>query len=305
MYSHKNIWQAIDRLADNLGYSPSGLAKQAGLDPTSFNKSKRVSPDGKPRWPSTESISKILAGTGATMSEFMSLIDPNDKTKASLNTSKIKPEDIAHAAAKILLNTKSVLFNTKEPFKYTSGNIGPVYVDCRRIMSFPEERGTLMDMATQLLKKDIGTKNIDYIAGGETAGIPYAAFIAERMGKPMLYVRKKPKGVGRMNQIEGHFEDGASPNVLLVEDLQNFGHSKQIFVDALHEAGAVVDHFFTLFDYGIRPDVPKVNKNMGLRAHHLCNWHDILDVARKESYLDKETLSSVEAYLKDPESWKP
>lgn len=74
MFSHKDIWRGIDRLASSFGYSPSGLAKKAGLDPTSFNKSKRLSPDGKPRWPSTESLSKILSVTGATMSDFISLI---------------------------------------------------------------------------------------------------------------------------------------------------------------------------------------------------------------------------------------
>lgn len=73
MLTHDQIWQSIDRLAQGHGYSPSGLAKKAGLDPTTFNKSKRVSADGKPRWPSTESIAKILSVTGATMSEFLSL----------------------------------------------------------------------------------------------------------------------------------------------------------------------------------------------------------------------------------------
>lgn len=75
MLTHENIWHAIDRLAATFGYSPSGLAKQAGLDPTAFNKSKRFNPEGKPRWPSTESISYILGATGATMSDFLSLID--------------------------------------------------------------------------------------------------------------------------------------------------------------------------------------------------------------------------------------
>lgn len=73
MYAHKDVWAAIDRLAEGAGYSPSGLARKAGLDPTTFNKSKRVSADGKPRWPSTESIAKILAVTGMTMSEFFTL----------------------------------------------------------------------------------------------------------------------------------------------------------------------------------------------------------------------------------------
>jgi len=75
MLTHEQIWRAVDRLAATFGYSPSGLAKQSGLDPTSFNKSKRIAPDGKPRWPSTESVSRVLNATGATMSEFLSLVD--------------------------------------------------------------------------------------------------------------------------------------------------------------------------------------------------------------------------------------
>jgi len=80
MLTHEQIWRAIDRLASTFGYSPSGLAKQSGLDPTSFNKSKRHGPDGKPRWPSTESISRVLAATGATMSDFVSLVHDLDET---------------------------------------------------------------------------------------------------------------------------------------------------------------------------------------------------------------------------------
>lgn len=80
--THDAIWRAIDRMAATFGYSASGLARQAGLDPTSFNKSKRISADGKPRWPSTESIARVLAATGATMSEFLSLIDEDNETPA-------------------------------------------------------------------------------------------------------------------------------------------------------------------------------------------------------------------------------
>ena len=89
MLTHQNIWSAIDRLAASFGYSASGLAKQAGLDPTTFNKSKRVSADGKPRWPSTESISRILEATGATMSEFMSLLDSEDNLQTFTQKSSI------------------------------------------------------------------------------------------------------------------------------------------------------------------------------------------------------------------------
>jgi transposase-like protein len=71
MFTHEQIWEAIDQLAERHGYSPSGLARQAGLDPTTFNKSKRTSSEGKPRWPSTESISKILAVTGEQLPELL------------------------------------------------------------------------------------------------------------------------------------------------------------------------------------------------------------------------------------------
>ena len=83
MLTHAQIWQAIDRLATTFGYSPSGLAKQAGLDSTSFNRSKRIGPEGKPRWPSTESISRVLAATGATMSDFISMIEDLDSQNNS------------------------------------------------------------------------------------------------------------------------------------------------------------------------------------------------------------------------------
>ncbi len=74
MFTHEQVWHAMDALAEENGYSPSGLAKKAGLDPTAFNKSKRHSPDGKPRWPSMESISKVLTVTGASLSHFEELM---------------------------------------------------------------------------------------------------------------------------------------------------------------------------------------------------------------------------------------
>lgn len=79
MFTHKQIWAAIDRLAEEKGFSPSGLARQAGLDPTAFNRSKRISPNGKPRWPSTESLAKILSVTGCTLQEFVDYLNSDSK----------------------------------------------------------------------------------------------------------------------------------------------------------------------------------------------------------------------------------
>lgn len=207
-------------------------------------------------------------------------------------------KNIAKQCAKILLDTKSVLINTEEPFQYTSGNIGPVYVDCRRPIAFPEERSILMDHAADIIKK----LNVDYIAGGETAGIPYAAFIAERLNLPMLYVRKKPKGHGRMAQIEGHIE-GDNKKVILVEDLMNIGSSQKIFIDVLREAGMRIENSFVIFSYGIYPETKQAFAEMDMQALSLTTWWDILDVIKSEDYFDKETVESFENFLNAPKDW--
>lgn len=205
----------------------------------------------------------------------------------------------SHTAAKILLDTKSVLFNAKEPFVFTSGKISPVYVDMRRMISFPKERTILMDMAAERLK-DLG---LDYVAGGETAGIPYAAFIAERLNAPMLYVRKKPKGFGRLAQIEGCMDEDGK-NVALIEDLQTDGGSKKLFIDVLRNAGASVEHAFVVFHYGIFAASEENMKNLGVTLHSLTDWWAVLAVAKKTNYFDDQTLFSVEAFLNDPKQWR-
>lgn len=214
-----------------------------------------------------------------------------------------RKDEIGQAAAKILLDTKSVLFNAKEPFVLTSGKISPVYIDCRRLISFVEGRSDLMDMAAEMLLSELGD-DVDYCAGGETAGIPYAAFIAERLHKPMLYIRKKPKGFGRMAQIEGTFHDEERPRVILIEDLQTDGGSKKVFVDALRDAGAQVKHAFVVFHYGIFEQSTKNMKDMGLTLFELTNWWHVLSVAKEQNYFDDDTLDSVESFLKAPDIWQ-
>ncbi len=304
MFTHAQIWDGLDRLATSKGYSASGLAKLAGLDPTSFNKSKRTSPEGKPRWPSTESLAKVLAVTDSTMSDFVAMVE--SETQDTL--SKEERKYIAQSAADALINTESVLFNAKEPFTLKSGKKSPVYIDCRRLISFTNERTMLMNHAARLLRSDVGGKNIDLLAGGETAGIPYGAYISDRLNKPMIYVRKEPKGYGRMAQIEGFMpeknESGKKPNVILIEDLQTDGGSKKIFINALREAGANVKHAFVVFHYGIFKASEQNMADLGITLHALTTWWDVLEVAKEKEYFDAQTLNSVESFLKDPIKWQ-
>ena len=135
----------------------------------------------------------------------------------------LSESDAAETTARILLETESVLFRPEEPFTFTSGLRSPVYIDCRRLISFPRARRKLMDLAAEAIERHTGFESLDAIAGGETAGIPFAAWIADRLSLPMLYVRKQAKGFGRNAQIEGELKDDA--RVLLVEDLASEGTS--------------------------------------------------------------------------------
>ncbi len=210
-------------------------------------------------------------------------------------------ETMTREASKILLQTEAILVNVDEPFTYTSGRKGPVYVDCRKLIGFPRARGVLMDMAASLLAQEVGTEEIDVCAGGETAGIPYAAFLSERLNLPMAYVRKKPKGFGRMAQIEGVVNEG--DRAILVEDLQTDGGSKRVFVNALREAGAIVDHAFVVFHYGVFEASTKNMEELGINLHALTTWPEILKTAQDFDYFDAKTAESVREFLDDPVAW--
>ena len=206
---------------------------------------------------------------------------------------------IANHVAKLLLDSQSIMINTKEPFTYTSGKIGPTYCDMRRLISLPTERKIIMDYAAELIKP----LGVEYLAGGETAGIPYAAFLAERLDSPMLYVRKKPKGHGRMAQIEGHMQ-GDNAKVMLIEDLMTVGTSQKIFVDALRAAEATIEHSFVIFSYDIYPQSQENLKEMGITCHALTNWWAVLDTVKSENYFDSDTIASLENFLNAPNEWE-
>ena len=212
------------------------------------------------------------------------------------------PQEIARLSARALLEIKAVDFNAAEPFTYASGLKGPTYVDCRRIISYPRVRGTLMDFMAATVLRDAGFEAFTNVAGGETAGIPFGAMVAERLGLPMTYVRKKPKGYGRNARIEGRMDE--SDRVLLVEDLTTDGGSKLSFVDAIRETGATCGHTAVIFYYGIFPETIGTLANHGVALHHLCTWADVLAEAKAQAAFDTATLTEVEAFLSDPRGWQ-
>src|SRR5512133_1791688 len=191
---------------------------------------------------------------------------------------------IAELTAKMLLEVDAVRFMTDKPFVFTSGWASPVYTDCRRLISFPRVRRTLIDFGAATILRDAGFEQFDAIVGGETAGIPFAAWMADRLDLPMLYVRKKPKGFGRNAQIEGHLVEGQ--RVLLVEDMTSDGRSKVNFCNALRQAGAKVEHGLVIFFYDIVPEGRKILAELGVTLHSLATWWDVLAVAKESGKFD-------------------
>ncbi|MEM9968032.1 MAG: orotate phosphoribosyltransferase [Pseudomonadota bacterium] len=218
-------------------------------------------------------------------------------------TSYPSADEIAELTARMLLEVNAVHFNTEAPFTLASGRLSPTYIDCRKLISYPRIRATLMDFLTITVMRRAGLEAFDVIAGGETAGIPFAALIAERMALPMAYVRKKPKGYGRNARIEGDIP--AAARVLLVEDLTTDGGSKLSFVDAIREVGAACAHTAVIFSYGIFPQTEKTLSAHGVTLHALCSWWDVLAAAKKSDAFEAGTLTQVEAFLNDPEDWAP
>jgi len=218
-------------------------------------------------------------------------------------TSFPSKEEMARLTAQMLIEIGAIDFNATEPFTHASGKQAPTYVDCRKLISYPRIRATLMDFLTVSIMREAGFEAFDNVAGGETAGIPFSAFVAERLALPMTYVRKKPKGYGRNARIEGVMTEGQ--RVLLVEDLTTDGGSKLSFVDAIRETGASCSATAVIFYYGIFDGVEKTLGDHGVQLIHLCTWWDVLAVAKERGAYDPATLAAVESYLNDPAGWKP
>lgn len=218
-----------------------------------------------------------------------------------MNLSFLPKEIVAEQTAKMLLEVGAVCFRSDEPFRFTSGWASPVYIDCRKLISYPRIRSVITDFSASTILREVGYESIEAIAGGESAGIPFAAWLADKLMLPMQYVRKKAKGFGPGSQIEGDFVEGTK--ILLIEDLTTDGRSKINFCNALREAGLSVSHTFVVFHYNIFPETEKLLEENDLSMLQLATWWDVLDVCKKVGYFDTKTIDEVDGFLHDPVKW--
>lgn len=204
---------------------------------------------------------------------------------------------LQQAMALMLWDLEAVKVRPEEPFRLASGAASPMYVNCRRVVSDPAAM-QLFAAAGRLIceRRQV---DFDVIAGGETAGIPFAAFLASSWGRPMIYVRKKPKGYGTASQIEGYLPAGS--RVLLVEDLITDGGSKAVFLDAIAAAGSTVTDSLVLFDR--QQGGEAMLAMQGVRLHAVADRATALAVGLAEKRLTPEARDVVESYFRDPAGW--
>jgi orotate phosphoribosyltransferase len=203
----------------------------------------------------------------------------------------------ARRASEILISIKAIGCNLEKPFKLTSGWASPVYVDCRKVITFVAERREIIRLMAEAVSKE----SFDVVAGGETAGISYGAWMAEALSLPYIYVRKKPKEVGKTQQIEGELKPGQK--VLLVEDLATDGASKVNFLNALRAGGGVCGHSIVVFYYGIFPKAPEIIKSAGITLHALTTWRHMIDAAEALQYFTPPQIKGIREFLENPEAW--
>lgn len=212
-------------------------------------------------------------------------------------TLKHTSDSDSRTVAAALLDAGCVTARTDEPFRLPSGWASPVYIDCRRLISFPALRRDLIRRAQAVLSAAGALDNVQSVVGGEASGIALAAWLADALDLPLQYVRKKPAG---QSQIEGVLEPGSK--VLLVDDMMAGGQSKLRFCQALAAGGAHVEDLFIVFDYATFPTEELLDP-LGVRVHALATWHDIWQVASERNDFLPEVIDELAEFLRDPTAW--
>lgn len=209
-------------------------------------------------------------------------------------------KNIAHNIAKLLLSIKAVTFRFDPPYTYTSGLKSPIYLDNRLVMSYPNVRDKIINYYVQAIKKEIGLKNVEWISATATAAIPHAAFVADKLKLPMVYVRPTTKKYGKGNQIEGYVKKGSK--VLIVEDHISTAESVAGNAQAIRGVGGIVKYCITTTTY----ETKKAQKNIEkakLKLITLTTGKLIVETAFKEGYLSEKEKKSVDLWFANPPAW--
>lgn len=206
--------------------------------------------------------------------------------------------DIPGAIASYLLQIEAVALSPKEPFTWTSGIKSPIYCDNRLTMSYPEVREYIAESFAAVIRENY--PDAEVIAGTATAGIPHAAWVAQKLNLPMAYIRDKAKGHGKQNQIEGLIKPGQK--VVVIEDLISTGGSSLKAALAVKEAGAQPLAVLAIFSYQLDKAV-NAFAEAGIPLQSLSNYGVLMDVALEQGKIEAEDIQSLKAWREDPSSF--
>lgn len=200
----------------------------------------------------------------------------------------------AAATAEIIINSRALYTRTEgDPFFFSSGWASPVFIDCKKLISSPKHRTLLVDMALESIAEKLDIEAIDFIAGCELTGVPFATLIADRLQSPLVLACKQGKGFGRLSQFEGTFHSGDV--AVLVDDLATDGTSESTFYAALNKAEARVATTFVLVNFDIFPTEHNILS--------LSSLKDIIHYAEKQEYLGPRELEEIQAFIDAPSTW--
>jgi len=206
--------------------------------------------------------------------------------------------NLSATIASSLLDIKAVALRPNEPFTWTSGLKSPIYCDNRLTMSYPAIRTMIAEGFAETIREQY--PDTEVIAGTATAGIPHAAWVADKLGLPMIYIRDKAKGHGKQNQIEGALQPGQK--VVVIEDLISTGGSSLKAALAVREAGGDVGFVLAIFTYEF-PAAAKLFAEAGIPMQTLTNYSTLLETALQQGFIQEEDLAKLRAWRSNPQEY--
>ncbi|MEF2248744.1 orotate phosphoribosyltransferase [Paenibacillus sp. IITD108] len=207
-------------------------------------------------------------------------------------------EQLPKQIAKHLLSIEAVALRPNDPFTWTSGIKSPIYCDNRLTMAYPEIRDVVADGFVTIIKEQYPEAEV--IAGTSTAGIPHAAWVAQKMNLPMAYIRDKAKGHGKQNQIEGRIAEGQK--VIVIEDLISTGGSSLKAALAVREAGAEPLAVLAIFSYQFKQAIDAFAE-AGIPLQTLSNYTALIETAVELGTVQPEEVASLQQWREDPQSF--
>ncbi|MEC0369985.1 orotate phosphoribosyltransferase [Paenibacillus chibensis] len=209
-----------------------------------------------------------------------------------------KLAEISGQIAAYLLQIEAVALRPKQPFTWTSGIKSPIYCDNRLTMSYPEIREYIAESFAAVIREHY--PDTEVIAGTATAGIPHAAWVAQKLNLPMAYIRDKAKGHGKENQIEGSIKPGQK--VIVIEDLISTGGSSIKAALAIKDAGAEPQAVLAIFSYQLDKAV-QAFQEAGVPLQTLSNYTALMEVALQQGKIEEEDVAALKAWRDDPSSF--